>query len=385
MTPKQRIYAILEGKNVDRAPFHLYITWPEYGWKLTGFPVWEILFGELDGIEIFDKILKKHISDIAHGPVGKIGNGWLKDKKIIKETHEYVFFECTKTNKKWRFDINSHVLVEIDDSGCIIPSKHPGNSRLAEEIPTTLAEAQDWFEKRYRNIPYELPPPQDELAVKKWGKEYFMVTSTLGPFVSVAYSFGFEQSMFLLAEYPDIFINLAELFIQRYEIHYEWAKQAGYDCGHMVESWCSADVISPDTYKNWIAPIHRQAVSMIKSKGLKAELYNPGWSIPLLPFFREQGWDIIRFDDQCHGAEQDIAVIRNTLGSEQCLYGNMNAYSLLGGNWDDIAERTRYQYEKGAKTGPFIMSNGSGICDKTEPEIIDRWIDYYFTLSQEEN
>ena len=255
-----------------------------------------------------------------------------------------------------------------------------------EKTPSSISEANDWFKKRYENLsPIPTFPPEEDPAIAKWGKEYFMITPTLGPFVAVAYSFGFEPSLLLLAEYPKVFVHIAELFLQRFEAYFEWAAKAGYDCGHMVESWCTADLISPETYKNWVAPLHRQSAAMIKSKGLKAELYNPGWSMPILPYFKEQGWDILRFDDQCKGQEQDIAEIRRILGPDQCLYGNMNAYSLLKGDWDDITARAQYQYEKAGKTGPFIMSNGSGVCDKTDPTIINKWINYSFTLFQDES
>mgnify|MGYP005837963361 CR=1 FL=1 len=115
---------------------------------------------------------------------------------------------------------------------------------------------------------------------------------------------------------------------------------------------------------------------MIQSKGLKADIYIPGYCMPLLESLAAQRWDAIRLDDLCHGREQDIAEARRVLGPEQCLFGNMSAHALLRGDWADIEARALYQYETGGNGKAFIISNGSGICDATDPTIIDRWLGY---------
>jgi uroporphyrinogen-III decarboxylase len=103
--------------------------------------------------------------------------------------------------------------------------------------------------------------------------------------------------------------------------------------------------------------------------------------MPLLLHLRGQGWDAIRLDDLCRGQDQDIGEARKILGPGQCLFGNMSAYSLLRGEWKDISARTLYQYEAAGKEGAFIISSGSGICDQTDPAIIDRWLSYARSLS----
>lgn len=48
----------------------------------------------------------------------------------------------------------------------------------------------------------------------------------------------------------------------------------------------------------------------------------------------------------------------------------MDAYALLRGDWTEIAERARRQQESAERDGPLIISNGSGLCDGTDPSIV---------------
>jgi uroporphyrinogen-III decarboxylase len=301
----------------------------------------------------------------------------LRGKKLVHEDNSGVVFACEKNGTRWRFDLQSHSLIPLG------AGLDPEHSASTIDVPTSIKDADRWFAEQVESRPCSPShPPGSDRAIARWGDQYFMVTCTLGPFVAVAYAFGYESSMILLAEHPRVFAHLASRYVDYFAAHYAWAARAGYDGGHMVESWCSADTISPDVYREWIAPIHRDAARMIQSKGLKADLYLPGYCMPLLGALRGQGWAALRIDDLCRGREQDIAEARRILGAEQCLFGNMSSYALLRADWEDIAARAHYQYESAGTTGRFIISNGSGICDQTSTHMVDRWLDYAVKLAK---
>jgi uroporphyrinogen-III decarboxylase len=199
--------------------------------------------------------------------------------------------------------------------------------------------------------------------------------------VAVVYALGFETGLMLLAAEPRVFARLEELYLDFYEEHYAWASQAGYAGGHMVDSYSGTDTISPEVYRDWVAPIHRQCADMIHRHGLLADLYIPGHVMPILEHLAGQGWDALRIEDTCKSWEQDIGEARRILGDEQCLFGNMSAYALLRGDWEEIRLRAKYQHDAAGRTGPFIISNGSGIPDRTDPHIVDRWIEYACELA----
>jgi len=383
MTSKERILTVLRGQKPDRLAVSVYVTWPEYGWRFTGHPIWEVLLGRIDGLDAMDCVLARHPTDFAAGPVGGMGSGWLAGKALEKQDGRSAFFSEATSGRRWRFDLQSHVLVEIDAKGDLLDhAAHPGDARFEKEPPSTPADAEAWF----RNGPGMHPcrpghDPATDPAVARWGSKYFMVSCTVGPFVAVAYAFGFESALTLLAENPRVYSRLMELYLDHFRPHFEWAARAGYDGRHMVESWCSADMISPEAYRNWVAPLHRASVQMIHACGLKADFYSPGWFLPMLGDVRGQGWDMIRIDDQCRGEDLDIGEARTLLGPDQCLLGNLSAYSLLNGNWSEIAARTRYQIESAGGDRPFILSTGSGLCDGTDPAIVDRWLNYAASLA----
>lgn len=119
---------------------------------------------------------------------------------------------------------------------------------------------------------------------------------------------------------------------------------------------------------------------MIRSHGLKADLYLPGDTTPIWPFLHGQEWDALRIDDLCRGRELDIGKARRLLGPELCLFGNMSSYALLGGELRDVEARARRQHEAAGSDGRLIVSNGSGICDRTRPEVIDAWLSFARSL-----
>lgn len=310
-----------------------------------------------------------------------MGNRWALDKIIEAETDEGVIFRCPKTGRRWLFRNDSHVLTELG------AAPEASNTETAAEpvagaIPQTIGEAEEWFRRHIGEASaaptYE---PGLDRAISHWGGERFMVTCTLSPFVAVIYALGYEPALIMLAESPRVFARLEEMYLEHFTAHYAWAARAGYDGVHIVDSYTGADTISPAVYRHWVAPIHRQCAAVIKRHGLLADLYIPGYMMPMLSDLRGQGWNAIRVEDRCKGIEQDIGEVRRLLGPDQCLFGNMDAYALLRGDWPEIAARARHQQETAGSTGPFIISNGSGLCDATQPAVVDRWLAYAMELA----
>ncbi len=378
MNSKQRIRALMTGQPIPDPVESLYITWPEYGWRFSGHSCWELVLGDVDAVAVFDRAMQRHPSGFAHGPADRMGNRWALDKIVEADTSEGVRFRCPQTGRRWLFRHDSHVLTEIEPQQSKQPPVAPDSGEsAAAALPRTPAEAEEWFRRRTGGAsPAPAHDPNLDRAIRRWGADRFMVTCTLSPFVAVIYTLGYETALILLAESPRVFVRLEELYLEHYSAHYAWAARAGYDGGHIVDSYAGADTISPATYRDWVAPIHRQCAAMIRGHGLIADLYNPGYIMPMLPDLRGQGWHAIRIDDRCKGIEQDIGEARRILGTDQCLFGNMDAYALLRGDWSEIAARARYQQEGAGRTGPLIISNGSGLCDATDPAVVDRWLAY---------
>ena len=97
--------------------------------------------------------------------------------------------------------------------------------------------------------------------------------------------------------------------------------------------------------------------------------------MPILPKMRELGMDALTLEEGRKGDPMDIAKVREILGPEQCIFGNFDAENvLLRGTKEDIEREVIRQIGSAGRDGAFIMGTGSPICDDTDPEQVDAFI-----------
>lgn len=152
-----------------------------------------------------ERVLARHPSDTVGGPMGRMGSGWPRGKRLVRLDERAAWFTTDdEPGRRWRSDLDSHVLVELDAEGGVVdPASHAGSAAAGEDAPATVAEAESWFLRRYEGV--SAAPagrPEEDPSAARWRGKLFLVTSTLAPFVAVAYAFGYERSMVLLAEHP---------------------------------------------------------------------------------------------------------------------------------------------------------------------------------------
>jgi hypothetical protein len=125
MIPKKRVLEAMDGCQPAEPAVSVYISWPEYGWRLSGHKAWEVVLGDVDGLAVTERALRRHRSDFVGGPIGRMGTGWACDKEILSETDEATLFHCPETGRTWRFSNDSHSLIELD------PLHHQQRQRAA--------------------------------------------------------------------------------------------------------------------------------------------------------------------------------------------------------------------------------------------------------------
>ncbi|MDQ1317607.1 MAG: hypothetical protein QG588_1260, partial [Candidatus Poribacteria bacterium] len=112
------------------------------------------------------------------------------------------------------------------------------------------------------------------------------------------------------------------------------------------------------------------------SQGLKAILYSTGYLIPILPKMCELGADALTIEEGRKGEPMDIGKVREIVGPKQCIFGNFDAENvLLKGTKEDIEREVKRQIDSAGRDGAFVMCTGSPICDDTEPENVDAFIE----------
>ncbi|MEI6914261.1 MAG: uroporphyrinogen decarboxylase family protein, partial [Armatimonadota bacterium] len=202
----------------------------------------------------------------------------------------------------------------------------------------------------------------------------FLSANIGAPFAQFAYSLGFEPALLLLHDNPSLCSYLLERILEPLPRDCAQLAACGFDGAVMVDSWASADIMSPQTYVDRVAPFHKMVSDELHSAGLKSIYWNTGNILPMLDTIAQMGYDAVNPEERIKGVEIDIGEVRKGLGPDACIIGNFDAYLLLSGDRDEIRREVHRQI---SLAGPerFIMGTGSPVCDGTDPDVLDFWMD----------
>ncbi|MGQ9581118.1 MAG: uroporphyrinogen decarboxylase family protein [Armatimonadota bacterium] len=368
MTSRERIYAALRGCPVDVIPVAPLFWGAEYVWKLVGLPLWEVLHGGGDmTMKVAEAVVSRH--DVDWVFVTHASSGALVGKRYYHEDRAHVYFVEEESGEEFVFHKEGHWL---------LPKKEIGKARLSKdgrsvEPPRTTQEADDWLRSTH---PHLFEPPRhngSDRSMRERFPDKFLVGGVHCVFADLAYSMGFEPALVLLHENPVLCTYIMEQTMAVVPYQCECLASNGFDAGLMCDSWASADIISPQTYRDYIAPFHKMASDELHRVGLKSIIYNTGNILPFLSTIAQLGYDAILTEERIKGVTIDVGVVRQELGDGICIFGNFDSYLLQRGDQQKIAAEVKRQVNS---AGPmrFVMSNGSPICDSTDPEVIDFWI-----------
>jgi hypothetical protein len=172
---------------------------------------------------------------------------------------------------------------------------------------------------------------------------------------------GFEHGLTLMAERPD---NFARLLLRLYEgLLPRMHALAECGCHGYIgsETFCSADLISPDMYRALVFPAQAAFYRAVAGLGLTPICYFLGNVMPLLSDLRQLGARGLMVEEPKKGFELDVVEIARRLEGSLCLFGNLDSiWCLLRGSTDDVRRETARQMQA-ARFGPFVMANGSPV------------------------
>ena len=314
MTSRERMLTALEGKAVDAIPVAPYFWGAEYAWKLLGRPIWEVLHGAGDvGTELLGALDHRHACDWVI-PLHQ-SSGQLVGKTYSWEDEAHVYFTDDTTGEKFVFHKEGHWLVSASEMG------RARASHLAADVepPRNWVEADDWLKRWHRHLESEPTPHEPNRALREQFPDRFLCAPMMAPFAGFAYAIGFEPALVLLHENPRLCACMIERTMAHLPFECRDLAADGFDGGMMCDSWASADIMSPETYANWIAPLHKMVSDELHSVGLRSIVYNTGNALPLLDTIAGEGYDAISVEERVKGVEMDIGGLRRRLGPEACL------------------------------------------------------------------
>ncbi|MDH7601440.1 MAG: uroporphyrinogen decarboxylase family protein [Armatimonadota bacterium] len=368
MTSRERIHAVLEGRETDFIPVAPLFWGAEYVWKLTGLPLWEVLHGPGDmTMAVVRAVAERHDVDwvfLTHS-----SSQALAGKKYVREDGFHVYFVDESSGEEFVFHKEGHWL---------LPKRRMGEARISNqgshtEPPRSKEEADEWLRQTHRHLFEKQTRRVPNRKFREQFPDKFLVGGVHCVFADLAYTLGFEPTLVLLHENPRLCTYIMEQTMAVVPEQCERLAADGFDAGLMCDSWASADIISPQAYRDYVAPFHKMASDELHKVGLKSIIYNTGNILPFLDTMSRLGYDALLPEERIKGVEIDIADVRRVLGPDICLFGNFDSYLLLRGDRQKIADEIKRQvYAAGPQR--FVMSNGSPICDSTDPEVIDFWI-----------
>jgi hypothetical protein len=160
---------------------------------------------------------------------------------------------------------------------------------------------------------------------------------------------------------------------QRLEEIKAWA-EVGVD-GLWLGQWmCSADILSEEDYLEFIHPLDQIMIDAVESAGMASIYHFCGDAIPRLKHIKTSEPTVFGVEESKKGFEVDIGDVREEMGPDVCLMGNVDVYHVVEmGTPEEWAEEVRRQI---SVAGPekFIVSCGSPITHDTPPEQVREYV-----------
>lgn len=131
------------------------------------------------------------------------------------------------------------------------------------------------------------------LAKARYDGEIAVVSSIVGPFTLAGKLYGMEDLLVGTLTEPDETAEILDVLTDLCILYARAQADAGADVVQIGEASCSGDLISPDTYGTFIAPMHRRLCAAVP---VPTVVHICGNIEGHLPFIAETGMTALSFD-----------------------------------------------------------------------------------------
>jgi len=358
---------VLNGESISNrlvAP----ITWGcEYIWKVTPLKPWELSLGGTRKTwhQAYCAFLKRHPVDaLFYQGAGGVGN---LECEVIKEDDRSVFLWNPNDNQEYEFVKESFSLRYAEAGRSRFNHKTENKMLSKEDVDRFFAEQEP---KKYDTYIAEL-----ECLINQFGNQTLILPRYSPAFIFAAYTFGFERAMITMAQKPELFFYVADIYASRERDHFNKLRSAGAQAIYVADSWASCDILSPEFYNKFAYPYQEGIAKRAHEAGLKIILWSTGNILPLLSKMKSLPIDALAVEQSRKNVDIDIGKVRKIWGKERCLWGNLDSETLLvKGHSAEIRAEVKRQYDI-AGDGPFILSTGSPLSNNVEPKAVDVMIE----------
>ena len=303
MTTRERVTRMYEHREADRIPLSEGPWGATIGrWRSEGMP-------DNDYVAFFGMDRMAGIG---------VDNGPQLPTKTIEETDDYTIATTAwgLTRKTWK--------------------KHAG---VPEVIDAAVKTPDDW-----RRVKPRMTPSDDRIAwdaLKKnwadWQQEGAWVSAGgwFGFDITHAQFIGTERLLVALTEDPEWIVDMWQTELDVCLALHDRIWDAGYryDCLRWPDDmgYKQSQFFSLAMYREYLKPIHQQAIDWAHAKGIKAALHSCGDIRPFIPDLVDMGLDGLNPLEVKAGV--DALAVKRDYGNKLMLHGGINALK-----WRDIDE-----------------------------------------------
>jgi uroporphyrinogen decarboxylase len=160
---------------------------------------------------------------------------------------------------------------------------------------------------------------------------------------------------------PDFVFNLLQAYTKRAIEYGNLLIDAGVDAVQINADYCinTGPWLSPAQFRTFVLPSMQQQVDAYKKRGVYVLKHTDGKTWPLLEMMVGTGIDGL------HGIQpslgMDIQRLKDRIGKQVCLFGSIEAETLINGTTEDVRREVETCLKYGAPGGGFILTSSNSI------------------------
>jgi hypothetical protein len=359
MNGKELMKIALSGGLPERVPAGFFYNC-DYKAKCAGITPEDYIFGSNnDRLNAMVATYQLHHEDWIHADPG-INHDWEKNHKIVREGKK-TYIEDLKTELRDEIKLDLTLVSAQERSNG--PGLDFGYSAIMLNRPVECIKTKEDLKDAHVRTADELleggflEPPMR--LVELFGHEAFITLPMSNLFYNSICLFGLKEGLIATVRKPELIRSLLELNTQQEIEVVRAAAKVGLDGVWLAEMLISADIVPPRIYVDIIAPLHCEIVSEAHRLNLKTIVYLTGNSLPLLTTAKGVGYDGVVVESQAKtGRRVDVSDVRQQVGSGMCVFGNIDAISLLiHGSDKELQHEIKRQMMTAGLNGAFVTSS----------------------------
>jgi hypothetical protein len=215
------------------------------------------------------------------------------------------------------------------------------------------------------------------------GRGRWPLAAAASPFVGLYWTWGFEGTMILVGERPDLVRRACERLLHGSIQRARQAAALGAR-GVWIEETMT-DMISPAAYEETALPTLGQLIEEIRRLGMKSIYYYCGNPWPKFEQLLAAGADALALEETKKDFAIDIEEVVRRVAGRCTVFGNLDAIGILekASESDLRAEIARQLAAGRANAGRFVMSTGSPVTPGTHADRVRRYVELVHDVAGE--